>query len=100
MQDKIAFVTDGRFSGTNKGCAVAHIVPEAMDGGALAVIRDGDMIEIDIPNERLNVDLTAEELGRRMDAWEQPEKNIKKGYLSVYSKLAKAADKGAALDYT
>jgi len=99
MQDKIAFITDGRFSGTNKGCAVAHIVPEAMDGGPLAVIRDGDMIEIDIPNERLNVDLTDEELGRRMDAWEQPEKSVKKGYLSVYSKLAKAADKGAALDY-
>jgi dihydroxy-acid dehydratase len=100
MQDKIAFITDGRFSGTNKGCAVAHIAPEAMDGGPLAVIRDGDMIEIDIPNERLRVDLSDEELRHRMDTWRPPEKTVKKGYLSIYSKLAKAADKGAALDYT
>ena len=99
MQDKIAFITDGRFSGTNKGCAVAHIAPEAMEGGPLAVVRNGDMIVIDIPNERLQVDLSEEELRRRMAAWQPPKKNVKRGYLSIYAKLAKAADKGAALDY-
>ena len=100
MQDKIAFITDGRFSGTNKGCAVAHIAPEAMEGGPLAVVREGDMIEIDIPNEGLKVDLSDEELKRRMAGWQPPRNNVKRGYLSIYSKLAKAADKGAALDYS
>jgi dihydroxy-acid dehydratase len=100
MQDKIAFITDGRFSGTNKGCAVAHIAPEAMEGGPLAVVRDGDMIEIDIPNESLKVDLSGEALRRRMAAWRAPEQDVKRGYLSIYAKLAKAADKGAALDYS
>jgi len=99
MQDKIAFITDGRFSGTNKGCAVAHIAPEAADGGPLAVVRDGDMIEIDIPNQKLRVDISDAELRSRMDDWTPPESSIKKGWLSIYAKMAKAADQGAALRY-
>jgi dihydroxy-acid dehydratase len=99
MQDKIAFITDGRFSGTNKGCAVAHLTPEAADGGPLAVVRDGDIIEIDIPNEKLNILIAAEELKKRMDAWEPPPKKAQKGYLSIYARMAKSADKGAALNY-
>jgi dihydroxy-acid dehydratase len=99
MQDKIAFITDGRFSGTNKGCAVAHLTPEAADGGPLAVVRDGDIIEIDIPNEKLNILIAAEELKKRIDAWEPPQKKAEKGYLSIYARMAKSADKGAALDY-
>ena len=99
LQTQIAFLTDGRFSGTNKGCAVAHITPEAADGGPLAVVRDGDVIEIDIPNQKLNIDITPEELKRRLKAWAPPEKKVGKGYLSIYSRLAKPADKGAALNY-
>jgi dihydroxy-acid dehydratase len=99
LQTRIAFMTDGRFSGTNKGCAVAHITPEAADGGPLAVVRDGDIIEIDIPNEKLNIDISPEELDVRLNAWQPPQKKVNKGYLSVYSKLAKPADKGAALNY-
>lgn len=99
MQDKIAFITDGRFSGTNKGCAVAHVTPEAADGGPLAVIRDGDMVEIDIPNRKLNVLISSEELSARLAAWSPPEKRIRKGYLAVYAKMAKSAEKGAALNY-
>jgi dihydroxy-acid dehydratase len=99
LQTKIAFMTDGRFSGTNKGCAVAHITPEAADGGPLAVVRDGDIIEIDIPNEKLNIDISPDELDERMNAWQPPQKKVNRGYLSVYSKLAKPADKGAALNY-
>ena len=99
LEDKIAFITDGRFSGTNKGCAVAHVAPEAMDGGPLAVVRDGDMIEIDIPNQTLRVDLSEEALQTRMDDWTPPERNVKKGWLSIYAKMAKAADQGAALRY-
>jgi dihydroxy-acid dehydratase len=100
LQTKIAFMTDGRFSGTNKGCAVAHITPEAADGGPLAVVRDGDIIEIDISNENINVDISPEELEERLKSWRPPQKKVNKGYLSVYAKLAKPAEKGAALNYT
>jgi dihydroxy-acid dehydratase len=99
LQTKIAFVTDGRFSGTNKGCAVAHITPEAADGGPLAVVQNGDIIEIDIPNKKLNIDVSPGELKKRLEAWQPPPKKANKGYLSIYSKLAKPADKGAALNY-
>ena len=99
LQDKIAFITDGRFSGTNKGCAVAHITPEAAVGGPLAVVKDGDIIEIDIPNEKLNILISFEELQKRLDAWEAPQMKTEKGYLSIYSKLANSANKGAALNY-
>ena len=99
MQDKIAFITDGRFSGTNKGCAVAHIAPEAADGGPLALVRDGDMIEIDTPNQKLRVDISDEELQSRMREWIAPKGKVKKGWLSIYAKMAKAADQGAALRY-
>ena len=99
LQDKIAFITDGRFSGTNKGCAVAHIGPEAAEGGPLAVLKNGDTIEIDIPNEKLNVLISPDELKSRLKLWTPPEKKAHKGYLGIYSRLAKSADKGAALDY-
>lgn len=99
LQDKIAFITDGRVSGTNKGCAVAHITPEAAAGGPLAVVRDSDIIEIDIPNEKLNILLSPEELRERLEAWELPQKKVEKGYLAIYSRLAGSAEKGAALNY-
>ena len=99
LQNKIGFITDGRFSGTNKGCAVAHIAPEAADGGPLAVVRDGDIIEIDIPNEKLNIEISPEELKKRLKAWEPSKKKVDKGYLSIYSRMAKSAEKGAALNY-
>jgi dihydroxy-acid dehydratase len=99
LQSKIAFITDGRFSGTNKGCAVAHVTPEAADGGPLALVQNGDIIEIDIPNKKLNIDVSPEELAVRRETWQPPSPKANKGYLSVYSKLAKPADKGAALNY-
>lgn len=99
LSDKIAFLTDGRLSGTNKGCAVAHIAPEAAVGGPLAVVKDGDLIEIDIPNERLILKITDEELNSRLSLWASPRSKIKKGYLSVYAKMANTAEKGAALNY-
>jgi len=99
LQDKIAFITDGRFSGTNKGCAVGHIGPEAAEGGPLAVVADGDQIEIDIPAERIQLLIDDAELEKRLGAWSPPESKVRKGYLSIYSRLAKSADKGAALDY-
>ena len=99
IQDKVAFVTDGRFSGTNKGCAVAHVTPEAAAGGPLAVVQDGDMVEIDIPGKELNILIPTEELSARLSAWSSPQKKGRKGYLAIYSKLAKSAEGGAALNY-
>ena len=99
MQDKVAFVTDGRFSGTNKGCAVAHVTPEAADGGPLGVIQDGDLVEVNIPGKELNILISTEELSARLSAWSPPEKRSQKGYLAVYSKMAKSAEEGAALNY-
>jgi dihydroxy-acid dehydratase len=92
-------ITDGRFSGTNKGCAVGHIGPEAAEGGPLAIVADGDQIEIDIPKTQINLLISESEFKQRLSAWTLPAQKIKKGYLSIYSKMAKSADRGAALDY-
>ncbi|MBW2369848.1 MAG: dihydroxy-acid dehydratase [Deltaproteobacteria bacterium] len=99
LHNRIAFITDARFSGTNKGCAVAHITPEAAAGGPLAVVQEGDAIEIDIPNEKLNLLISDEDLKERLAAWTPPEPKVKKGYLSIYAKMANTAEKGAALNY-
>lgn len=99
MQDKLAFITDGRFSGTNKGCAVAHVSPEAADRGPLAVVENGDVIEIDIPNRELNLLIPAEVLSARLLRWRPPEMKVRKGYLALYAKMAKSAEQGAALNY-
>ena len=94
---KTGLVTDGRFSGTNNGCFVGHISPEAAEGGPLAVVQDGDGITIDIPNRRLHLDVSDEEIKERLGQWKRPEPKIKKGYLALYSQLAESADKGAII---
>ena len=99
MMDKIAFLTDGRFSGTNKGCAVAHISPEAAVGGPLALVENGDLIEIDVPNARLDLHVSAEEMARREALWSPPDQKVKKGYLSIYSRMADSTARGASLKY-
>ena len=99
LQDKIAFITDGRISGTNKGCAVVHISPEAATGGPLAVVIENDIIEIDIPNEKLNIKISDEEMNGRLRRWKVPKSKVNKGYLSIYAKMANSAEKGAALRY-
>jgi dihydroxy-acid dehydratase len=99
MMDKIAFLTDGRFSGTNKGCAVAHISPEAAAGGPLALVEDGDAIEISIPEARIDLVVSEEELQRRAAAWQRPEPNVTKGYLALYSRMADSTARGASLRY-
>jgi len=94
---KTALVTDGRFSGTNNGCFVGHISPEAAEGGALAVVEDGDLIAIDIPNRNLHLHVPDEEIERRLAKWQRPEPKFKKGYLALYARLAESADKGAII---
>lgn len=92
-----ALITDGRFSGTNNGCFVGHISPEAAEGGPLAIIRDGDMIEIDVKNGCLDVELSEEEIRKRLDELVIKEKEIPKGYLRLYARSASSADKGGVL---
>jgi dihydroxy-acid dehydratase len=96
---KTALITDGRFSGTNNGCFVGHISPEAAEGGPLAVVRDGDVIAIDIPNRKLHLDVSAAEIKDRLADWKAPVPKIKKGYLALYARLAESADKGAIIPH-
>ena len=97
MALKTALVTDGRFSGTNNGCFVGHISPEAAEGGPLAVVEDGDLITIDIPNRKLHLHVSDEQIKARLARWKRPEPKFKKGYLSLYARLAESADKGAII---
>lgn len=94
---KTAVITDGRFSGTNNGCFVGHISPEAAEGGPLAIVEDGDRITIDIPNRRLHLHLSDEEIKRRLDMWRRPPSTAPKGYLRIYSELAESASRGGVL---
>lgn len=94
-----ALITDGRFSGTNNGCFVGHISPEAAEGGPLAIVEDGDEIYIDAIDGKLELRVSDEEIARRMANWKKPEKEIPEGYLRLYSKVAASADKGAIIDF-
>jgi dihydroxy-acid dehydratase len=94
---KTALVTDGRFSGTNNGCFVGHISPEAAEGGPIAIIENGDNVSIDIPNRNLHLHLSEQEIQDRLAKWQRPEPKFKKGYLALYSRLAESADKGAII---
>jgi dihydroxy-acid dehydratase len=98
LDKSVAIITDGRFSGTSGGPCVGHIVPEAMDGGPIAVLRDGDMIEIDIPSRKLGVELSEEDIKQRLKSWKRPEPKITRGYLAHFAKYATSADKGAYLE--
>ena len=94
---KTALVTDGRFSGTNNGCFVGHISPEAADGGPLAIVQDGDLITIDIPGRSLHLHVSDEEISARQAVWVRPAPKFKKGYLALYARLAESADRGAII---
>lgn len=84
LSDSVALLTDGRFSGATRGPCVGHVAPEAAVGGPIAVLQDGDIIEIDIPERKLNVRLNDEEIKRRLTQWKPKPKKITKGYLSRY----------------
>jgi len=94
---RTAVVTDGRFSGTNKGCFVGHVSPEAAEGGPLAAVRDGDAITIDIPQRRLQLDVADEEIRSRLAGWQRPPLRFTNGYLALYARLAESADQGAII---
>ena len=93
-----AIVTDGRFSGTNNGCFVGHICPEAALGGPIALVRDGDEITIDVPGGALRLHVDGAELDRRRAAWRPPTAKPIGGLLGLYARLAGPADRGALLE--
>jgi dihydroxy-acid dehydratase len=97
LAESVALITDGRFSGGTKGPCIGHISPEASSGGPIAILKDGDIINIDIPNRKLEVKLNKTEIEIRFRNWRPLPPKIKTGYLARYSKLVSSADKGAIL---
>lgn len=95
---KVGLITDGRFSGASQGACIGHISPEAMEGGTIALINDGDIISIDIPNRKLELEVSDEELAKRRATWVKPEPKIKTGYLARYAKLTTSASTGAVVN--
>lgn len=93
----VALLTDGRFSGATRGACIGHISPEAREGGNIALIQNGDVIDIDIPNRTLNVRLSEEELAERRAKWVCPEPKVKSGYLARYAALVSSAAFGAVM---
>ena len=99
LDDSVALVTDGRFSGGTAGASIGHVSPEAAAGGPIALLEDGDIVEIDIPNESINVKLSAAELKKRAAKFKAPAPRYTTGYLAKYAKLATSADEGAVLKW-
>ena len=97
LDKTVALITDGRFSGASRGASIGHVSPEAADGGNIALIEEGDTIEIDIPGASINVLVSDEELAARREKYVAPEPNIKSGWLARYAKLVSGADKGAIM---
>jgi len=97
LSDSVALITDGRFSGGTKGPCIGHVSPEAKSGGPIAILKDGDIIEIDIPQRKLAVRLSRKDIDQRLEKAKFLPPKIKTGYLSRYSKLVSSADKGAIL---
>ena len=97
LSESVALITDGRFSGGTRGPCIGHVSPEAMEGGAIALLRDGDRVRIDIPRRKIDVLLSKEELNNRLSKWKKPRPKIKHGYLARYAKLVSSAGRGAIM---
>ena len=95
LGDSVALLTDGRFSGATRGFMVGHVAPEAVHGGPIAAVQDGDTITIDVKNRRLDVDLPDDEIARRVEAYESPDPVKGNGVLAKYAKLVSSASEGA-----
>ena len=97
LEFNVALITDGRFSGATAGPCIGHVSPEAAEGGPIAIVEDEDEIEIDIPARKLNLNISAKEVKKRLEEWVPPKPKVTKGYLYRYSKLVSSASKGATL---
>ena len=98
LDKDVALLTDGRFSGATRGAAMGHISPEAMAGGTIGLVEEGDIISIDIPNKKLELNVSDQELAKRRKSYVKPEPKITKGYLGRYAKLVTSANTGAILE--
>lgn len=98
LDKKVALITDGRFSGATRGASLGHCSPEAAVGGPIALVKEGDLIELDINNYKITLKVSDEELAKRKSEWKVPEPKVKTGYLARYAKLVSSADKGAILE--
>jgi dihydroxy-acid dehydratase len=97
LGDKVALITDGRFSGGTRGACIGHVSPEAADRGPIAALKDGDIISINIPERKLDVQLSDSELNERINELDPFEFKIKKGYLARYARMVTSANTGAVL---
>ena len=97
LDKDVALITDGRFSGASRGAAIGHISPEAAEGGPIAIIQTGDIVDIDIPNNKLDVRLSDQEIERRLSDWKRPKPKVTTGYLARYAALVTSAATGAVL---
>ncbi len=95
LDKEVALITDGRFSGATRGASIGHIAPEAAMGGPIAIVEEGDIIEIDIPEKKLNIKLEKDEIKERLKKLKLPESKVKSGYLKYYTNFVGPADKGA-----
>lgn len=99
LGDSVAMITDGRYSGASRGPCIGHVCPEAYEGGPIALVEDGDMIEIDIPNKKLNLLVSEEVIKIRKQKWKRPNDKFNKGILSIYPKMVSSAKYGAVLRF-
>jgi len=99
LDDKCALVTDGRFSGGTAGASIGHVSPEAAVGGAIGLLKDGDIVAIDIMNGKLDVRVSDEEMAARLATWKAPAPRFTRGYLARYAKMATSADTGGVLKW-
>lgn len=98
LDKEVALITDGRFSGATRGASIGHVCPEAAQGGPIALVQEGDPISIDIPNCKIDLLVSGEELARRKAAWTSPEPKVKTGYLARYARSVTSAARGAVLE--
>ena len=98
LGSSVALITDGRFSGASRGASIGHVSPEAAVGGPIALIEEGDIIEIDIPNLKLNVRVSDEELAARKEKWQPREPEVTTGYLARYASMVTSGNRGAVLE--
>ena len=98
LGDKVALITDGRFSGGSHGFVVGHITPEAYSGGPLAIVQDGDTIIIDAKSSAMNLGLSDQEIAQRLESWTQPAPRYTRGVLAKYAATVRTASEGAVTD--
>jgi len=97
LSESVALITDGRFSGGTRGPCIGHVSPEAMEGGPIALVKNGDRISLDIAKRKIDIDLSDQELAKRMKSWRKPSPKITRGYLARYARFVSSAGEGAIM---